>query len=115
MSAAGGSQYKVDGLTHYQRNAAKYKQRTVERRDSIREYMRNRKAEAGCVDCGIKDFRVLDFDHVGPKTIEPTKMIEYGWSISRIETELAHCVVRCANCHRIVTFERGLLGLANMV
>ncbi len=64
--------------------------------------------EHPCIDCGCSDIRVLEFDHVnGQKTDEISHILSqnYGWP--RIEAEIAKCEVRCANCHRIKTIERG--------
>lgn len=61
-----------------------------------------------CVDCGQTDIRVLEFDHVhGTKAGNVSRMIGEGYSWSTIEAEIAKCEVRCANCHRIRTSERG--------
>jgi hypothetical protein len=50
----------------------------------------------------------LEFDHVqGDKKLPVAAMIG-GYSWETIETEIAKCVVRCANCHRRKTArERG--------
>lgn len=96
-----------------QRNAAKRiyyaKNRSVltsamqEYRARLRAIILTAKA-TGCVDCGLKDPRALDFDHVrGTKSFT----ISYGdYSPSRLLEEIAKCDVRCANCHRIQTAER---------
>lgn len=61
-----------------------------------------------CVDCGEKDIRLLEFDHVrGIKVDNISRLLTQGYSWSNIETEIAKCDVRCANCHRIKTFQRG--------
>jgi hypothetical protein len=104
--ATGGSQYEKNGKSHYQRNHDYYISRNRDRRRFLQDYLREIKEKSGCVDCGIKDFRVLDFDHIGDKTIEPARMANNLWSIERINKELEQCEVRCANCHRIVTWER---------
>lgn len=61
------------------------------------------KSESGCVRCGIKDARCLDFHHLEPGT--------KSWTIGRwqhscttpkaIRKEAEKCEVLCANCHRI--------------
>lgn len=59
----------------------------------------------GCVDCGTKDIRVLEFDHVrGEKSFSLSK--PKLRSLAEIETEIAKCEVRCRNHHRVVTSER---------
>ena len=59
------------------------------------------------MDCGIKNVRVLEFDHVRGKKISGVgTMIQdnYGWST--IKKEIDKCEVRCRNCHRLRTFEQ---------
>ena len=62
-----------------------------------------------CVDCGESDVRVLDFDHLDASTkrSDIAKMVNAGGRWSDIELEMAKCEVRCANCHRRVTSDRG--------
>lgn len=62
-----------------------------------------------CVDCGEVDVRVLDFDHLDASTkrSDIAKMVNAGGRWSDIELEIAKCEVRCANCHRRVTSDRG--------
>ena len=61
-----------------------------------------------CVDCGITDIRVLEFDHrpgcdkkgnVGDIARKPA-------SLAALKAEIAKCDIRCSNHHRIVTCER---------
>jgi hypothetical protein len=56
-----------------------------------------------CVDCGITDPRVLEFDHVDEKTKSFNVCTLFGYSWSIIQAEIDKCEVRCANCHRIRT------------
>ena len=61
-----------------------------------------------CVDCGNPDIRVLEFDHIrGHKTDEISHLLSQGCGWPRIKAEIAKCEVRCANCHRMKTLERG--------
>ena len=57
--------------------------------------------ESGCMDCGTKDMRVLEFDHRGDKVANIASMV--GWSTKRLTDEIAKCDVVCANCHKIRT------------
>ena len=58
----------------------------------------------GCIDCGEKDPRILEFDHVrGTKVKAISKMVQDNNSLSMIDEEIAKCEVRCANCHRLKT------------
>lgn len=96
---------------HYLKNKEKYlgkarawnKKQTVLLRKFIIDYL----TKHACVDCGAKDIRVLDFDHEGKKKMGIAKMIRNCHSLKSIVKEISVCKVRCANCHRIKTFERG--------
>ncbi len=54
-----------------------------------------------CIDCGLVDPIVMEFDHVLPgKISDVSTMVRDGSPIAKIQREIAKCVVRCANCHR---------------
>lgn len=115
---------KADGLQNYCKSCAKtrnaeYYRATPERNPQRREaHMRARKrardfvvqylADRTCVDCGECDTIVLEFDHVrGEKSDNIARMVVAGRPTEMIEQEIAKCEVRCANCHRRVTAQRG--------
>jgi hypothetical protein len=52
--------------------------------------------------------RVLDFDHRpgSGKTHNVMFLVNSGYSLARIRTEIEKCEVRCRNCHARVTYER---------
>jgi hypothetical protein len=57
--------------------------------------------EHPCVDCGIADTIVLEFDHVrGQKRREISILVGEGARLAALYAEILKCVVRCANCHR---------------
>ena len=60
-----------------------------------------------CVDCGQTDIRILEFDHVKDKSASITNLLKNAAPWERIEAEIAKCAVRCVNCHRLKTGERG--------
>ena len=53
-----------------------------------------------CIDCGESDMCVLDFDHIGPKRKSVMQLAMHGYGFEKLEDEVSHCEVRCANCHR---------------
>ena len=66
----------------------------------------------GCVDCGTRDHRVLEFDHVtgikkkSYKTEGISYMVRNGYKWSTIKREIEKCEVRCRNCHKIRTYKQ---------
>lgn len=54
-----------------------------------------------CVDCGISDPIVLEFDHVrGKKLFNISDGIKNTKPRKVLFDEIAKCEVRCANCHK---------------
>ena len=75
--------------------------RRKEYRFNIKEYLLTHP----CVDCGEKDWVVLEFDHVlGIKKAGIAQMIRFSWD--KILKEIAKCEVVCANCHKKRTYSR---------
>jgi hypothetical protein len=62
-------------------------------------------AGGSCVDCGERDMLVLEFDHVGAKRGQISRMV-FNVGLATLEAELAECEIRCCNCHRRVTAAR---------
>lgn len=69
-------------------------------------HMRDTMVRSGCVDCGVDDLLILEFDHVKGKTASVPILGRGGCSLERLREEIARCEVRCANCHRRRTRER---------
>lgn len=75
---------------------------TNQRRARVRSMLDDYLSNKSCVDCGITDRRVFEFDHVaGIKELEISNAMRHGWSWERLLKEIAKCEIRCANCHRI--------------
>ena len=100
---------------HYKKNKKAYaissdaaRLRSVEKK---RDYIYRYYMENPCVDCGNDDVRVLQSDHIYPaeKSYEIAKLVNSGYSLESLISELSKCVTRCANCHQIRTAEQ--LGL----
>lgn len=83
-------------------------QRTARRRLEAKAFLVTYLRCHPCVDCGNTDLRVLDFDHRPgcDKRKDVMRMVNEGFSIARLQDEIAKCDVRCRNCHAIVTLER---------
>ena len=89
-------------------------QKTIEKRRSLKKNnsknIRKRNAELikqylldkACIDCGITDPVVLEFDHRNPeeKSYHVSNMAGWCFSEENILEEIAKCDIRCANCHR---------------
>ena len=77
------------------------------RRHDIYTQVAEIKEAAGCIDCGVKDHRVLDFDHVrGEKKFNISWAVINAKAMKSILPEIEKCDIRCANCHRIATITR---------
>lgn len=60
------------------------------------EYKKN----LACADCGLADFRVIEFHHTDDnKEQNISEMMGFGFD--SIMKEVEKCVPLCANCHRI--------------
>lgn len=84
--------------TIYQNNKAAQVAREQARQRANRERVFQYLLSHPCVDCGEPDPVVLEFDHVGKKSVIISRMFSFKWE--RILAEIAQCQVRCANCHR---------------
>jgi len=96
---------------HYEKHKDKIKKRSYRRNKSQRviakEYVNAVKSLSQCIDCGETNPVVLDFDHVkGNKIMCISNMVRNSYSIETIKKEIKKCEIRCANCHRIVTYNR---------
>lgn len=97
------------GYIHADRENHNRKQRDAyaRKRQLIWDYL----SDHPCVDCGEIDPVVLDFDHVrGEKKFNISDGMRC--SIERISQEIEKCEVRCANCHRRITYARRCSSVA---
>ncbi len=95
---------------HYRDNYARHLanvRRTSEARIAKQREVILAALSGGCVDCGNRDIRVLEFDHVsGIKVRGVGEMVRRGSGPDLVAAEIAKCEVRCRNCHAIATFAR---------
>src|ERR1044071_2376164 len=101
---------EYDRLYHANRDASKKKIKQDKqnlREKQLRQFIWNYKLTHPCIDCGNSNPIVLEFDHNdGVIKVNDICSMAKGYSLVRIEAEIAKCVVRCANCHRIRTHKQ---------
>ncbi len=75
----------------------------VELRDRLVEHLLSHP----CVDCGERDLRLLELDHLDPLTKRDGvgRLVAQAMSWAVVAREIAKCDVRCAACHRLRTQE----------
>lgn len=76
------------------------------RRAIAREYVIEILKSGACTDCRLTDPAVLEFDHIGPETMEVGKLVREAYRLERVAAEIANCELVCANCHRRRTRQR---------
>lgn len=108
--------YKEYRKNYYAAHYTKYREAYLERaklsrkkarlfyQETISNYLKLKE----CESCGIKDPRVLEFDHIDPeeKLFSISQGLRLGYKISDVLEELKKCRILCANCHRIRTAEQ---------
>ena len=93
---------------HRDRVIAKAKEHSRAARARTRAFISNYLKTNPCVDCGEANIIVLEFDHIGDdKDFNISDAARNGVGIKKLKDEIAKCEVRCANCHRKKTYERG--------
>lgn len=82
-----------------------YVGRKAERRKEIRSWLNDYKSKLKCKDCGMNDFRCIEFHHIDDnKSFNIGDAVKRGLSREAILKEIDKCVPLCANCHRIETW-----------
>ena len=89
---------KVTTLLRAKKNNLVYKARN---RQAIITYFQDK----SCVDCGVTDYRVFQFDHKDDvvKVKDVSLLIAQSYSLKTVFSEIDKCYIRCANCHQIRT------------
>lgn len=93
---------KSDHAKHYQKDKAKYKNRSSTRRKRITAEYTEWKSKQVCCRCGETDEACLDAHHIDPsqKEFQLAKLGQEEFGTNRWFNELAKCIIVCANCHR---------------
>jgi hypothetical protein len=90
---------------YYQSQKDKYKQKSKERRQAIRKWFDEVRSNTNCLHCGLSGAEcawLIEYHHRDPelKEDEVAFLVGGGYSIERIEREMAKCDPLCPNCHR---------------
>jgi hypothetical protein len=94
------------GKEHYAKNKASYIQNNEIRRVAyLTEFYAFLKTQS-CMDCGVTDFRLLEFDHLRDKSYNISEKVA-STPLKTLMKEIEKCEVVCANCHRLRTAARG--------
>ena len=98
VAAYGRGHYSANRQAYVRRN----NQQTRRRRRVLQAQVWLYLAGHPCVDCGVADPLVLEFDHIDPAAKKKTiyLLVHQACSWSTIVGEIDKCEVRCANCHR---------------
>lgn len=101
----------VERMDYYEKNKEKelkYKaERQGNKREEARRFVFTYLNSHPCVDCGETDPYVLTFDHVkGAKKMNISQMVNQGYRLEAVQSEISLCVVRCANCHMRIEKQR---------
>lgn len=93
---------KISKQKHYVKHKEDYIRRSQEQKERITKIINDLKSE-GCSLCGEKCIPCLEFHHLDPsqKDFNISQMKVKG-NISKLQDEIAKCVLLCANCHRKV-------------
>lgn len=83
----------------------KTKKNLIEKR---RKWIDDYKRSKWCSHCGVSDYRVIDFHHQDGEKKEFSIAVAHaeGYSLERIKKEIEKCILLCANCHRIVHYNK---------
>lgn len=103
--------YRAYSKEHYKRNKKAYNERRNRHcriyRERNRKFLHDYLRRHPCSYCGFEDIRALEFHHQrGEKKENISILSGQGRSLSLVEREISKCVVLCANCHKIVHFQK---------
>jgi hypothetical protein len=91
---------KETGAKYFQDSKGHHRALNKERKRKARQWLFDYLKSHPCVDCSESDPVILEFDHRSDKLMGISAMMSLGFSIPKIEAEIAKCDVRCVSCHR---------------
>jgi len=92
---------------HYKNNKQYYIDKANKTTNNTRKWFKKYKNGLSCSNCKINHPAVLDFHHIADdKEYVVSQMIAHGKSKIKILEEIQKCIVLCANCHRILHYDK---------
>lgn len=106
-------------LEYYYTSIRPFPDKMSKRRESLQKIQQRRRERLNllkielqqliggkCVNCGLTDPRLLDFDHINP--LDKTMMISQKLHLPKevLIEEVKKCQLLCPNCHRLKTIEQ---------
>lgn len=104
-SKVNGSELNNCELCRTKKQQHNSKEYNVKRQKDLREHKKQLRYGKSCIDCGITDWRILEFDHIDPK--EKIKNVSACSTIETMTSEASKCELRCVCCHRLKTVQNG--------
>lgn len=75
----------------------KQRKKKVILREKLKDYLKDKT----CIECGISDWRVFEFDHQRDKKYDIGTMMALGtYKWETVLKEIEKCDIVCGNCHR---------------
>jgi hypothetical protein len=91
----------ANSAKHYVENKTSIIEKSVRRRNGVRDRVNRYKSNVGCLLCPEDNYCCLDFHHpFEDKERGVAEMVSVGNGWDTILTEIEKCVVLCSNCHR---------------
>jgi len=89
-------------MANYYRDKTTVRNRDKRWREKNKSKLFQLKLSVCCSLCDEKHPAALDFHHQDKekKFLEVGRMVRLGYGAERVKSEIAKCIVLCANCHR---------------
>lgn len=91
----------------YERNKKKVRSANLEQETKNRLWIKELKNNSCCSRCDQNHPATLHFHHLDSrkKDFNISTAVRQGYSLKKIQEEIAKCIVLCANCHAILHYE----------
>lgn len=88
----------INNSSYCQKCQENMRQKSLKKHARYRQLLLDYKIKMGgkCVDCGVNDLRILEFDHIKGDKINNVKRL---YNLDKIHQEVKKCELRCVNCH----------------